>query len=463
MNTKVNGFLGIDVGTTSMKASVFTETGVVIGQAARATKWQIGPNGLAQAQARQLVEDAVTVMVEAVEDVSDPIEIMGIGITGMAETGVLLDSGSQPITPAIAWFDERGKDELDLLPPEFQLAFSAHTGLAYKAECSFSKLLWRHEKGEHIPRGAIWLNLLEYIAFNLTGEQATEPSLASRTGLWDQQRNAPWSPVFEYIGGVESLLPPMVNAGQSIGRVSQIGPELLRGAEVTVAGHDHLVGAVGAGAFGPDDLYNSCGTADVLLRSVSRPLSNLERTTLVSRGLSAGRHVLPSATAILGATRSGLVLGRVLAMLGISSREARRRFADEWTPHRPVPTQVCVTEPPNWTNEVSVSLRDDCSPSEIWDAAMAYTLSGTSDLISAVEDIASRYSLAVAAGGWAQLDGVFLGKSQVMPGLTRCATDQPGIRGAAIFAALAAGESDLILTAAIAASVVTPPKKEFIS
>lgn len=463
MSARVNGFLGIDVGTTSMKASVFEGTGVVIGHASRATSWQIGPGGLAEAQAIDLVEDAVGLMVEAAEAVSGPIEIVGIGITGMAETGVLLDSRSQPITPAIAWFDERGKGELEILPREFQLAFPAHTGLAYKAECSFSKLLWRHELGEQIPRGATWLNLLEYIAFKLTGEQATEPSLASRTGMWDQQRDAPWSPAFEFIGGGETLLPPMANAGQSIGRVSQVGPELLRGAEVTVAGHDHLVGAVGAGAFGPDDLYNSCGTADVLLRSVGRQLTNLERSTLVSQDLSAGRHVLPNATAILGATRSGLVLGRVLSMLGISGQEARRAFAKEWNPHRPIPTKVCVTEPPKWINEVSISLMDDCSPTEIWDAAMAYTLNGTSDLIQAVHGIAGPYNLAVAAGGWAQLNDVFLGKSQVMPGLTRSEIDQPGIRGAAIFAALAAGESDLILTANIAASALTTPKKEFIS
>src|ERR1700760_4092724 len=65
------------------------------------------------------------------------------------------------------------------------------------------------------------------------------------------------------------------------------------GAVLTVAGHDHPVAAVGVGAVGADELFNSSGTADVLARSIPGTLPEAERQQVVTAGWSLGRHVLP--------------------------------------------------------------------------------------------------------------------------------------------------------------------------
>lgn len=455
--------IGIDVGTTSMKAHAFTLDGTIVGRASMPTEWVVERNGEAQIDVDLLADTAIQVMVNAVSESHTDGAVLGIGITGMAETGVLVDARNRPLMPAMAWYDERGKSELQDLPESFADDFRAHTGLAYKAECSFAKLLWRSGQGETIPHGARWLNALEYIAFRLTGVTITEPSLASRTGLLDQATSTPWLPALERLGADAQLLPELLNAGTSVGDVWTDSPRQLRGAAVTVAGHDHLVGAVGAGAFGSDDLYNSCGTADVVLRSVSRVLTNGERSTLVGRGLSAGRHVVPRATAILGATRSGLVLGRVLSLLGATDRASRRAIADAWQPTDEVTSEVSVSEPPAWTNEVTISLRSDVALAEVWSAAMTYVLGATSGLVHAVDDIAGPYKAAVAAGGWARIDGVFRGKSEVMAGLRRFDGEEPGARGAAALAALAAGQSHNPLAADLASSFAPLSHKELVS
>ena len=455
--------IGIDVGTTSIKAHSFTLDGAIVGRASLPTLWDVERNGEAQIDIDLLADTAIRVMADAVPDSHAHGSVVGIGITGMAETGVLVDARNRPVMPAMAWYDERGRDDLRTLPESFADDFRAHTGLAYKAECSFAKLLWRSRQGATVPEGGRWVNALEYIAYRLTGRTITEPSLASRTGLLDQTTSTPWLPALEHIGGTDRLLPELVTAGTSVGIVLEAAPRALRGAVVTVAGHDHLVGAVGAGAFGSDDLYDSCGTADVILRSVSRVLTNAERATLVGRGLSAGRHVVPHATAVLGATRSGLVLGRVLSMLGAQDRDARRAIADDWNPAAPVTSEVTVTEPPAWTNEVTISLRSDVAPAEVWAAAMDYVLTATSGLVHAVDDIAGPYKAAVAAGGWARIDGVLRGKATVMPGLTRFDGEEPGARGAAALAALAADHPHVPLAADLAASFASPSHKELVS
>lgn len=452
--------IGIDVGTTSIKAHAFTMDGKIVGRASLPTPWNVLVNGQTEIDIDVLADTAIHVMVESVPGSHPHGSVIGVGITGMAETGVLVDARHRPLMSAIAWFDERGKNELQELDLEFAANFSAHTGLGFKAESSFSKLLWRKRLGADIPVGSRWLNALEYIAYRLTGTSVTEPSLASRTGLFDQQTSNPWIPALEQIGADTTLIPELHLAGTSIGQVGEFAPAELRGAEVTVAGHDHLVGAVGAGVAGANDLYNSCGTADVVLRSVERVLTNDERTTLVARGLSAGRHVIPAATAILGATRSGLVLGRVLAMLGANDRQARRAIADSWDPHNE--SEVSVSQPQDWTNEVTISLRGDVSPTDVWASAMAYVLSDTSALVHAADDIAGPHGRATASGGWAQIDGVFRGKSQVTPGLNRFDGEEPGSRGASALAALAAHHTNVPLTANLAVAFSTPPQKELV-
>lgn len=433
--------IGIDVGTTSSKAiAIDVTTGNAVATAKAPTRWDIGAFGEVQTDIDRFADDAIAVMARAAEQVPNA-PVVGIGITGLAETGAVIDHRGRAITPAMAWYDQRGKDELAALPEVFHSEFSAVTGLAYKSECSLAKLLWLRGQGVTIEHGDTWANALEYIAFRLTGVRATEPSLASRTGLLDQDAVAPWAEALDLVGVDATFIPQVVHAGTGIGHVTETAPQRLRGAAVTVAGHDHLVGAVGAGASGVDDLYNSCGTADVIIRTVSRTLTNDERSSLVGRGLSAGRHVLPGATAILGATRSGLVLGRILAMLGASDLASRRALADAWMATSDHGSVVSVEEPPSWTNEVTVRLRDNALPADVWAASMDYVLGQTQGLLRSIEETAGTYENAIAAGGWSRLDGVFRGKAGLMPGLHCSPVHEPGARGAALFAAAAAGQN----------------------
>jgi sugar (pentulose or hexulose) kinase len=431
--------IGIDVGTTSIKAVALDLDGVVVGHASSRTMWDIGARGEVQVGMDSMADAAIDVMARAAQSVDNPVTVIGIGIAGLAETGVVMDSDGTPVTPAIAWYDQRGAEELAALPADFRTELSAVTGLAAKAECSFSKLLWLRAHGYPDLGRMRWLNALEYIAYRLTGAQATEQSLASRTALIDQNAITPWSTGLELIGATSTFLPDFVAAGTSIGVVRDAAPEILRGSVVTVAGHDHLVNSVGAGAVGGDCLFDSCGTADVILRTVPRTLTNDERSLLVTRGLSAGRHVLSGSTAILGATRSGLVLGRVLSMLGARNRADRRRLADTWQPGGDPIESVVVSEPGGWANEVTIQLLEDASPAQVWAAAMAYVLGETAQLVQTVAEVVGPYETAVAAGGWAHLEGVFRGKAHIMPGLVVSDVEQAGARGAAMFAAHAAG------------------------
>ncbi len=442
--------LGVDIGTTSTKAEAFRLDGVSVGQASAVTAWSVGRHGETDMDVEILARDVIALLAESATQCGEGVEVAAIGITGLAETGVVIDAHGRPRHPAMAWFDQRGAEELLQMPEAIQASFPGVTGLALKAECSLSKLLWLRTTGLVFDRGDRWLNAQEFVAMRLTGVIASEPSLASRTGLLEQQTGRPWAAALDVLGVDAQFVPDLRPADSTFGTVNEGAPEILRGACVSVTGHDHLVAAVGSGALGSNQIFNSCGTADVLVRSVPWLMDDEQRQSLVAGGLSAGRHVLPGRSAILGATRFGLVMERVLTMLGAQTADHRAALVQSWSGPGSTSDVVSVSEPPNWVNEVTVSLHDACAPEQVAAAAIDYGIGAMGPLLERMEEVVGPFDEALAGGGWSKLVGVRRAKESLMPGLTLSAAQEPGIRGAAILAGVGAGLTDHELTREVA-------------
>ena len=138
------------------------------------------------------------------------------------------------------------------------------------------KLLWRRRTDPAgFARARRMLNLADFIAFRLSGEAATDRSLASRTLLLDIAAGA-WSDDLLARTGIDAaLLPPLRPSGACLGpvRAEVLAATGLRGRPVVgVGGHDHVVGGFAAGAGRPGVLLDSIGTAEALLRTVTRPV-----------------------------------------------------------------------------------------------------------------------------------------------------------------------------------------------
>jgi sugar (pentulose or hexulose) kinase len=458
--TDTSVLVGIDIGTTAIKAAAYTVDGLLAFEERVQTPWIIAAHGEAEIDVDELADVCIDLVASVIRSCPRSVEPLGIGITGMAETGVVVDVHGRPRHRGMAWYDQRGAEELRQLPNRIKESFSAVTGLALKAECSLSKLLWLQRQGFKIAPGDVWLNAQEYVAYRLTGTQATERSLASRTALIDQDSGTPWVDVLETLGASSTFVPPYQSAGEASGYVTDSGPAILRGVPVTVAGHDHLVAAVGAGATGPNEMFNSCGTADVLVRSVPWILNEHSRSNLVTGGLSAGMHVLPGRTAILGATRFGLVLERVLTALGAVDVAARERLTNTWEADRVRNHSVVVSEPPDWTNEVTVSLKDTSSREEVVDAAIEYGLTSMRPLVELMDEVVGTFDHSIAGGGWAQLPGVLRAKATLLSGLVLNPVMQPGIRGAAAFAGVSTGRKEDPLTRELSAQLTPSMPRE---
>lgn len=439
--------IGIDVGTTQTKALAASLEGRPIGIGSCRTAWTTRADGGAEIAPQLLLEGAMAACAEAIdraEAVAGSVRVVGVGVTGMAEAGVVLrDDGSIP-HPIIAWFDPRGADEVAALDDGFAAAFPARTGLPLTPLPTFSKLLWLGRASAPDWEGACWLNVPEYVVAALGGERVAEASLASRTGLIEQDALSPYEDALARLGASPALLPPMVPAGTPVGRVRNHGPTALQGAVLTVAGHDHPVASLAAGALGEDDLFDSCGTAEAIIRITGRRFSPEERVRFSGENITQGAHVIPGRQVLLGGTRGGLLLRRTLALLGAEEPQARAALERECpTGDVELPVRVEGGRMADQGMIVHVEA-DGVSPALAWRAALDTVAAQAAALAAVFDSVVGPPARMVAAGGWTRSPSYRAIKSRTFPGIVFSDVEEPGALGAAAIAAFAAeGEQDV--------------------
>src|SRR5512141_1217230 len=212
---------GLDVGTTNIKALIFTPDGRVVAQASLPTPTHTPQPGQAYYEPEELWQAVVRVLKQATAQV-DARRIASIAMASMGEAGVPLDEHNRPMYPAIAWFDSRTKPQAEWLGQQLgKDRVFAVTGLSLQPIFGLCKLLWlRQNEPEAFARTRRWLNISEYIAFRLSGEQATEYSLASRTLALDITRRCWSDAILSEVGISPDLYAPLVPSGTRIGPVT---------------------------------------------------------------------------------------------------------------------------------------------------------------------------------------------------------------------------------------------------
>ena len=426
-------FVGLDVGTTTSKAVVFTEDGDPVASGRAETPWTLTSSG-AELDATALLAAASSAVAQALAD-CPPGAIGGLGVASLAESGVLLDRHGEPVAPVIAWHDTRDIAELESLAEAIGAhRFSAATGLPLRQQWSLTKHRWLVENIPTARDAVRRLNVAEWIVRGLGGEEATEQSLASRTGWLRLAERCWWDDTLEWSGADESLMPPLVTAGTPLGTVrAESAVPRLAGAVLTVAGHDHQAAVVGAGADGPGDELDSCGTAEALLRTIAPGLSPDVVADLADAGITTGWHAVAGQWCLLGATQGGLALQRVLALLGKEAADLPDLDRDAIA--LPVP-EIRVVAPAFGKLDI-LGVADADSPAHLWRAALEAVTEQAAEIHDAMSSVSGAHRTLVVTGGWSRSEGLITVKRRRFGELVRADVNEAGARGAAMLAAKA--------------------------
>lgn len=267
--------LALDIGTTNWKAGVFRSSEAPLLRSTP-TKIRTDAQNLPVYDPEELWQ-AVCELINGF-----PAEVLRrvtqIGVTGMAEAGLLLDRRTmQPLCPILPWSDRRGVPHLGAVDDRF-----LQTGLPKHSKYSLFKVLALAQ--DHSLADTLWLGVPEYVVYRLTGVQQTDPTLAARTyayhvpnGQWDTD-------CLDALGLPHDLFPPVQPTGAAAGVVTGLNG-LADGVTAAVCGHDHLAAAHALNALNADSVFVSAGTAQVMLGFL--PNAALTETEHLS-GLSYG-------------------------------------------------------------------------------------------------------------------------------------------------------------------------------
>ncbi|MFS8571935.1 MAG: hypothetical protein LOD85_02755 [Clostridia bacterium] len=326
--------IGVDLGTTRIKALVIDETGREIRVLNCPTPSRDEGDGRVVYDGETLWAAISGLLREAVEGLK-PGEIAGVACASMGEAGFLVDAAGQELFPALAWFDPRTQAiAREVIGRLGQENLRRITGLPADFTYSLSKLLWYKEHdAARFGRARGWLHMADWVAFRLSESMATDFTLASRTMAFDVRQEAWSGQILQECGLRADLLPPVVAGGTGIGRVTREAARatgLPEGVVVSTGAHDQLASALAVDALSPDRVLNSCGTAETLLTALD--LQGYEEA-LEHDEVVVGHHVFPGLFYGMTTLRtSGLsatwFVRQMLTGAGPSYEELSRRAAE---------------------------------------------------------------------------------------------------------------------------------------
>lgn len=267
-------FLGIDIGTSSVKAVVINDVGDVIDQAAAPLSVS-RPHPL---WSEQNPADWWAATQKAVLELSPDRRagVRGIGLSGQMHGATLLGASGEVLRPAILWNDGRSFAqcrELEAREPRLH----AIAGNLAMPGFTAPKLLWVKENEPDIfAKVARVLLPKDYVRLQMTGEAASDMSDSAGT-LWLDVEKRAWSvELLAATGLCESQMPTLFEGSDITGTLTRDVAQMwgMDPVPVVGGGGDNAAGAVGVGVIRPGDAFLSLGTSGVLFLSGERFLPN---------------------------------------------------------------------------------------------------------------------------------------------------------------------------------------------
>ncbi len=274
--------LGLDIGTTGVKAALFAaEDGRTLASAFEdyplyhpfpgwaeqdPEDWWRATCAATQACLAQAHARGITTK-----------EVRGVGLSGQMHGLVLLDAQDRVLRRSIIWSDQRSAAECDWIThtvgAERLIDLTSNPALT---GFTAPKALWvRTHEPELFARAGHLLTPKDYIRYRLTGVLAMEISDAAGTLFLDVRRGEWSSELLERIGLDANLLPPVRRSIDVCGEITSEVAKLTglaAGTPVAGGGADNACGAVGSGVVKPGTVLLSIGTSGVVLVHSTEPL-----------------------------------------------------------------------------------------------------------------------------------------------------------------------------------------------
>lgn len=260
--------LGIDLGTTSLKAAVFDHSGTQ--QTSAVVEYSLlTPNtNFVEVPCEVYMDsmkECMRVIAESGKVNTKHITVVGFSVQG--ETLCLLDEDTKPLKNAIVWMDNRAGAQAEKLREHFsdEKCYEVTGQVSFEACWPAAKIMWVKENEPQIYEKVRHILLLEdYIIYLLTGKFVAEGSLLTSTEYWDIRTKKYWGEMLDFVGIDESWLPEIRESGELVGEILPAMAEELGispNAQISTGCLDQVAGAIGVGNIRPGIFSENIGAA----------------------------------------------------------------------------------------------------------------------------------------------------------------------------------------------------------
>ena len=230
-------FLGIDIGTTSVKTAVFNEK--LNEQISLSADYPLDSHADIVEFDGEKYWDIVK---GEIEKVKKKMPIDALAVDTQCETLILTDDDGNPVRPAIVWLDNRAVEEAQIIAKHFghKKVYDVTGQPEITATWPACKLLWvkRNEPDVWAKTKKVFL-LEDWILYKLTGKFISEKTLQSSTIYFDIHKGEWWDDMLDFIGVSKKMLPTLHSSAKKVGEYD--------GIQIVTGAIDQIAGAIGAG------------------------------------------------------------------------------------------------------------------------------------------------------------------------------------------------------------------------
>ena len=313
-------YLGIDLGTTNIKAIVLDADGKVVAGGSAAVEIHHLAGGAVEQDIEQIWSATLTAVKQALQS-GIGSDVRAIGVSSQGGAIQIQTADGEPAGAVISWMDERGKPYDAKLTTELTTKwFAAHTGHGMSAITPGQVLRLREEK--LLPDDFRLGYVGDVIVSRLCGKAGHDATSLSLAMLYNPSLGKADDELLEKIGLAENQLPELLSADKPAGGLlDEVAGQtsLPAGIPVSPAIHDQYAAAIGCGAVNPGDVMFGAGTAWVLLAITDRLVGPVVDSAFECR------HVVDGLFGqLLSMANGGSSLSWALKTLGLEKTEPDR-------------------------------------------------------------------------------------------------------------------------------------------
>ncbi|QQZ09789.1 gluconokinase [Heyndrickxia vini] len=272
--------MGVDIGTTSTKAVLFTKKGEVVHTFSKGYPLHNPTPAIAEQDPDEIFQAVIISIRELMK--SSGIrkeELMFVSFSSAMHSVIAVDEQGNPLTKSITWADNRSVKYADELKASKNgIDLYRRTGTPIHPMSPITKLIWlRSEQPEVFNRTNKFLGIKEYIFYKMFHQYVMDYSLASATGMFNLETLKWDEGALEIVGIDEGKLPALVPTTHILKELdSGIADQMniFIDTPFVVGASDGVLSNLGLNAIKPGVLAVTIGTSGAIRTVSDKPLTD---------------------------------------------------------------------------------------------------------------------------------------------------------------------------------------------